>query len=84
MDKSIFSFEKGRVCVPHPLKEELRRSKIRLWMLRNMTGISESQLSRYLNGIDVMPSWLGDKLCFLLDMMKKEPVDNDGEQHGAE
>lgn len=39
----------------HPLKKEFRRRRIKLWQLRNWTGVSESNLSRYLNRIDPMP-----------------------------
>lgn len=55
---------------PHPLKEEFRKRKITLWMIRNMTDVVESQLSRYFNGIDQMPKHLEDslyKLYFTLD-----------------
>ena len=54
---------------PHWLKEVFRSEKIPLWKLRNCTGVPESRLSRYLNGIDPMPQDLhGDllKLSFAL------------------
>jgi hypothetical protein len=40
---------------PHPLKAALRKRKIRLWMIRKFCDVPESQLSRYLNGIEPMP-----------------------------
>ncbi len=52
--------------IPHPLKEELRQRKIRLWMVRDLSQIAESQLSRYLNGIDPMPRWLEQLLWQLV------------------
>ncbi|HOX99041.1 MAG TPA: hypothetical protein PLJ49_07550, partial [Smithella sp.] len=40
---------------PHPFKEALKKKKIKLWQLRKICGVPESQLSRYMNGIDIMP-----------------------------
>jgi len=42
----------------HPIKREIRRRRIRLWMLRDYTGVNESKLSRYLNHREPMPFWL--------------------------
>lgn len=39
----------------HPLKRIFRRRRIKLWQLRDWTGVSESYLSRYLNGVEPMP-----------------------------
>jgi len=39
----------------HPLKDEIRQRRIKLWQLRDLTGISESKMSRYLNGVEPMP-----------------------------
>jgi hypothetical protein len=35
----------------HPLKDEVKKARLRLWELQKVTGIDESQLSRMLNGI---------------------------------
>ncbi|MBP9013922.1 MAG: hypothetical protein KBG22_09975 [Smithella sp.] len=51
---------------PHPFKKELRRRKITLWMLRRICHIPESQLSRYLNGIDEMPNSIESMLKAVL------------------
>ncbi len=61
-----------RISVPHPLKEELRRRKIKLWTLRNITHIPESKLSRYLNGIDPMPGKLEQLLSVTIKMIDKD------------
>ncbi len=52
--------------IPHPLKEELRQRKIRLWMISKKYNVPESKLSRYLNGIDPMPLWLEQLLWGLV------------------
>ncbi len=46
----------------HPLKKEIRERRIKLWHLRNLTGVSESKLSRYLNGVEVMPPRLVERI----------------------
>lgn len=51
---------------PHPYKEMLKKRKIRLWMIRKFCDVPESQLSRYLNGIDPMPPRLDDLIGSLL------------------
>ena len=60
----------------HPFKKPFRRGKIRLWELRNYTGVSESKLSRYLNGIDPMPGWLERELGILLGFDIEETTDS--------
>lgn len=65
------TFDLGK-RTPHPLKAELRRRKIRLWMVRNLTNLPEPQLSRYLNRIDPMPQWLED---FLWLIVRAKPVE---------
>lgn len=60
---------------PHRFKEMFRNRKITLWMLRNLTGVVESQLSRYFNGIDPMPAHLDNslnRLLFALDGKSNE------------
>ena len=56
----------------HPLKQWVRALGLKLWELRDMTGISESKLSRYLNGVDQMPYLLEERLSVLLDVPKRE------------
>ena len=46
----------------HPLKKEKEERKIKLWQLRDVTGVSESKLSRYLNGIEPMPESLEKRI----------------------
>lgn len=61
--------------VPHILlKEELRRRKIRLWMIRNLTNVPESKLSRYINGIDPMPRWVEQLLWKLISITSPSHV----------
>lgn len=59
--------------IPHPLKAELRRRKITLWMIRDLTKLPEPQLSRYLNRIDPMPQWLEDFLWLIVRAKPVEP-----------
>jgi hypothetical protein len=58
---------------PHPLKEMFRSRKITLWMIRNITGIVEPQLSRYFNRIDPIPSQLENNLYKLFYTMDNRP-----------
>lgn len=37
------------------VKDLLKKNKMALWQLRDLTNIHESKLSRYLSGIDEMP-----------------------------
>ena len=53
----------------HPLKKEIRRRKLKLWHLRNLTGVSESKLSRYLNGIDPMPVKLEQRIERIIKLL---------------
>ncbi len=57
----------------HPLKTEIRWRKLKLWHLRNLTGVSESKLSRYLNGVDQMPLWLEERLIRILKIFISKP-----------
>jgi hypothetical protein len=47
---------------PHPLRQEIRKKRIRLWQLRRLTAVSEAKLSRILNGIDELPPCLEKRL----------------------
>ena len=53
----------------HPLKDEIRQRRIKLWQLRNLTGISESKLSRYLNGVERMPVVVEQRLRRILKIL---------------
>jgi len=53
----------------HPLKAEFRKRNVKLWMLKNFTGVSESRLSRYLNERDPMPYWLEQDLRKIFDAL---------------
>jgi len=53
----------------HPLKKEIREGRIKLWHLRNLTGVSESKLSRHLNGIDPMPIKLEQHIKRILKLI---------------
>ena len=53
----------------HPFKERFRRLGVKQWELRNYTGVSESKLSRYLNGIDPMPEALERTLSEFLEIV---------------
>lgn len=68
MDK-FFTKKESRFSLTHPLKKEFRKRKIPLWCLRNVTGVSEPKLSRYLNNIDRMPIDLEMELQRLLDIL---------------
>jgi len=46
----------------HPLKKEIHERRIKLWHLRHFTGVSESKLSRCLNGVEVMPRRLEERI----------------------
>lgn len=52
----VFRIKEEMFPYPHPLKEEFRKRKVPLWYLRNHTEVPEPKLSRYLSGIDPMPS----------------------------
>lgn len=49
---------------PHPLKTEIKRVGVTYWQLRILLGgsPSEGKLSRYLNGIEIMPPKLEKRL----------------------
>ena len=62
-----------RFLEPHPLKEMFRSKKITLWKLRKLTGVAESQLSRYFNRIDRMPSHFENSLYKLFFTLEGRP-----------
>jgi hypothetical protein len=64
--KTNFLNKPLRYINANPLKEKFRKRKIPLWHLRNYTGIPESKLSRFFNGIDPMPAYLEEQLYELL------------------
>jgi hypothetical protein len=49
---------------PHPLKKIIEDKRLTLWQIRLLVDNcpSESRLSRFLNGIEVMPEPLENKL----------------------
>ena len=61
----------------HYLKAEFRKRKIRLWQLRDLTGVSECRLSRYLNGIDPMPAELEQQLWKILESLNRLRLEKD-------
>jgi hypothetical protein len=60
----------------HPLKKEIRYRRLKLWQLRNLTGVSESKLSRYLNGVDPMPFQLEQRLERILRLLNDSNKNN--------
>lgn len=58
---------KIQLAIEHPFKQRLRNEKIRLWQIRHCTGVPESSLSRYLNGIDPMPELLEKQIQDILN-----------------
>lgn len=65
---------------PHPYKERLKQKGITLWMLRDMTGISEPQMSRYLNNIDSMPFIVQRKIFQFLETLNGNFISVDKKQ----
>jgi hypothetical protein len=55
----------------HPFKRVFREFGVRLWQLRNCTGVSESKLGRYLNGVDAMPLSVEKDLRCLVESLTK-------------
>lgn len=53
---------------PHPLKTEIKDAGMRLWQLRAKLGgsPSEGKISRILNGIEVMPEKLEERIKTIL------------------
>ena len=53
---------------PHQLKQELQILGLSLWQLRELLGgqPSEGKLSRYLNGIEALPSGLESKIKHII------------------
>jgi len=62
------------ICMQHPLKDEVKKARLRLWELQKVTGIDESQLSRMLNGIYPMTPEVETGIKQLLDEIKKPLV----------
>jgi len=58
------------LIAPHYLKEEVKKSRLKLWELQRITGIHEPQLSRMLNGIQRMPEEAENKIKELLEEIK--------------
>lgn len=75
---STFNFQKE-----HPLKKKIRERKIKLWHLRDMTGVSESKLSRYLNKVDPIPVWLEqglERIIKLYDELEQKKLNDLGKR----
>jgi hypothetical protein len=58
--------------IQHRLKEVFKRARVPLWKLRNLTGVGEPKMSRYLNGIDKMPLKLEQELDIIADILVKQ------------
>lgn len=50
----------------HPLREEIRQRRIRLWELGKMVGYSPSSLSDWLNGVRAIPPHIEEKLSRII------------------
>ena len=61
---------------PHHLKQELQTLGLSLWQIRERIGgqPSEVKLSRYLNGIESLPSALEKRLKQILANLKEADV----------
>ena len=61
---------------PHHLKQELQTLGLSLWQIRELIGgqPSEGKLSRYLNGIESLPSALERKLKQIISNLKEADV----------
>lgn len=57
---------------PHELKQDVRARKLALWQLRQLLGgsPSEGKLSRWLNGVDVMPERIEVALRWIIEEVK--------------
>ncbi len=55
----------------HPLKKEIRARRIPLWMIRDFIGgrPSEFKISRMLNGIEMMPKEILDKITSYISLI---------------
>jgi len=62
------------LITPHYLREEVKKSRVRLWELQKITGVHEPQLSRMLNGIQRMPEEVECKIKELLEEVKQSFV----------
>ena len=60
--------------IPHPLKKEVRKARLKLWELGRVTGVDEPRLSRMLNGISPMPEKVETGIRQLLDEIKQPLV----------
>lgn len=60
--------------IPHPLRDEVRKSRLRLWEIQRATGIHESKISRMLNGISAMAPEVENKIRELLAEIKQPLV----------
>ena len=56
---------------PHPFKEQVEKSGLRLWQVAKVIGRSDSNVSRMLNGIVPMPSKIEAEIRELLAETKK-------------
>lgn len=56
----------------HPLKTEIKKCKLRLWQVSALLdgALNEGKLSRYLNGIDIMPKEIEDNISKALRELK--------------
>lgn len=57
--------------IQHPLKKEIQARGIPLWMIREALGgrPSEFKISRMLNGIEVMPNDISEKIKIYISLM---------------
>ena len=60
--------------IQHPLKKEIQARGLPLWLIRDALGgrPSEFKISRMLNGIEVMPNEISDRIKIYISLMDEK------------